>query len=253
MLVLLAAIFPLTATFSAQSVSTNQDVVNHARRSYYNLPRHGFNGFQANIEPNWEVTLGYAATPDNLTVFRDVRFSINVDAKGAVTLTHEITGNQKTRVERYATEIHNNLQRLVAGVLGTWAFFMIRSPFPESQIKILTVDKEYRLFYTEESNEVMLTLTTDCLITEAKVNGPPSIRTITPVFQRTPEGLLLTSYHTVSQPMGQGGMTTLYIKIEYEVVNGMKLPGKIHLKGMHGIEPIEAELRFNQYVLNPHR
>ena len=252
-LALFAAIFSFRPTVSAQSVSTSQDVVNQARRAYYNLASHGFNGFQATIEPNWEVTLGYAATPDNLTVFRDVRFSMNVDAKGAVTLTHEVTGSQKTRVERYAPEIHNNLQRLVAGVFGTWSFFMIRSPFPKIPIETLTVDKVHRLFYTEESTEVMLTLTTDFVITEAKLNRPTSRRTITPVFQKTSEGLLLTSYHTVSQPVGQGGKTTLYIKIEYEVVGGMKLPSKIHLKGMHGIEPIEAELRFSQYVPNSHR
>jgi hypothetical protein len=29
----------------------------------------------------------------------------------------------------------------------------------------------------------------------------------------------------------------------------MKLPSKIHIKGMYGAEPIEAELRFSQYVL----
>jgi len=252
-LVLFASISSLTATVSAQSVSSDQDVVHQARRAYYNLARLGFSGFQATIEPNWEVTLGYAANPDNLTVFRDVRFSMNVDARGAVTLTHEVTGSQKTRVERYAKEIHNNVQRLVAGVFGTWAFFMIRSPFPESQIQILTLNKEYRLFYTEESTEVILTLTSDFLVAEAKLNGSTSRRTITPVFQKTSEGLLLTGYHTVSQPVGQGGKTTLYVKIEYEVVSGMKLPSKIHLKGMHGIEPIEAELRFNQYVPNPHR
>ena len=63
----------------------------------------------------------------------------------------------------------------------------------------------------------------------------------------------MAGYHSVSQPVGQGGKTTLYHKIEYEDVSGMKLPSKIHLKGMHGIEPIEAELRFNQYVPNPHR
>jgi hypothetical protein len=29
----------------------------------------------------------------------------------------------------------------------------------------------------------------------------------------------------------------------------MKLPGKVHVRGMYGVEPIEADPKFKKYVL----
>lgn len=56
-------------------------------------------------------------------------------------------------------EIHYNVQLLVSSFFGTWAFFMFRSPFPELQIRVERLGKDYRLFDRVESIEVRLTMT----------------------------------------------------------------------------------------------
>jgi hypothetical protein len=76
-----------------QTATTPQDVLNQARDAYYSLARKGFKGFSAAVEPNWEVILAQTATPANLKLFRDVRFSIVVDANGVVTVSHELGPN----------------------------------------------------------------------------------------------------------------------------------------------------------------
>jgi hypothetical protein len=250
-LVSLVTICASTVPFAAHLSPTNGgDVIDRARGAYYNLTRHGFDGFQARIEPNWEVILAQTATPQNLKAFHAVRFSITVDARGAVIVRHEIEDKQKTGVERYVNQIHDDVQRLVASFFRTWGFFMIGSPFPESQVKIETSDKQYHVFYTLQSDEDMLTMSDDLLIGEARFSGLTSKRAIRPIFLKTSQGLLLTNYHTDYEPIGPGIKLTSETSVVYQDVSGMKLPNRIYIKGMYGSELYEAEFTFNQFVMN---
>ena len=218
---------------------------------YYNLRRQSFNGFQATIEPNWEVILADTATEENLKVFRAVHFFMTVDARGAVTLRHEVDEKQRTKVKPYLSQIHDDVQRLLAGFFRTWSFFMIDSAFPETQIKLERVGAQHIVSYTFRSDQVVLNMSPDFVLTEGRFSGPTSRRVINPIFQMTSEGFVLTGYQTVFEPVAAGVRSTLETRVEYQDVTGMKLPNKIHIKGMYGSEPIEAELRFTQYVLPP--
>jgi hypothetical protein len=239
----LLLILSVTVSISAHSVRCGDpDVIGQARDAYYNLTRQGFYGFDAALDPNWEVILGPTATNENLKVFRALRFSITVDARGAVTVTHAVVSTDRTRLQPYIKQIDYNIQRLVKPILGTWAMFMVNSPFPENQVRLENSGNSYHLFYTTESRDVMLTMTSDLLITEWKITDATAKRTIKPVFQKTTDGLLLTGYQSVFEPLGEGKKTTLEVNIGYQLVSGMKLPRKIQFKGMYGDEPVEAEV-----------
>jgi hypothetical protein len=227
--------------------TANQDIVSQARSAYYSLASKEFKGFNATIEPNWEVILAQTATPSTLKVFRAVQFSMVVDANGAVTVTHEIGADAaKPDLQPTVNRIHYDVQRLVTGFFNTWRIFVVGSPFPQSasEAKIENAGKQYRVSYTTQSGDVTIALTSDWLITEWTVNGPTLKRTVKPQFQQTADGLLLTGYHGVSESAGAGTKTTLDFKIEYQDLRGMKVPRKVRLNGMHGSEPVEAELVF---------
>jgi hypothetical protein len=244
----LLTILALTVALDANAqVTANQSVVGQARSANYNLTRKGFKGFTATIEPNWEVILAHTATPENLKVFRAMHFSMIVDPNGAVTVSYEAGANAaRPELQSVMKQIHYDLQRLVTGFFNTWRMFMVSSPFPETenQIKIETPDKQYRLNYTMQSGEVMLMMTSDFLITEWILSGPTATRTIKPHFQKTVDGFLLSGYGEVSQPISAGIKTTLEFNIEYQDVSGIKLPHKVRFSGMHGTEPVAAELLF---------
>lgn len=221
MVVAFVAIFALAIVASAQSVSADkQDVTGRGQGAYYNLRKQGFNGFKSTIDPNWEVILGPTATADNLKVFRAFRFSMTVDANGNAAVTYELVNPDKIPLEPYVNQIHGNVNRLVTSFFRTWAMFVV-SPLPATDL------------------------------TEWKLAGPSGTQTIKPQFQKADAGLLLSSYHTNFEPIAQGIKTDLDVQIEYQEFSGMKLPHKIRIKGVHGGEPIEAELEFNQLMLNP--
>jgi len=228
----------------------SEELLTHARKIYYNLRRLGFNGFQATIEPNWEVILADTATEENLKVFSAVHFFITVDAQGTVTLRHEVDEKQRTRVKPYVTQIHDDVLRLVAGFFRTWSFFTIDSPFPDTQIKIESVGTQHFVSYTFRSDQVVLDMSPDYVLTEGRFVGPTSRRVVNPIFEMTPDGFVLTGYHTVLEPVAAGVRSTMDTRVEYQDVGGMKLPSKIQIKGMYGSEPIEAELKFTRYVPN---
>ena len=248
------AIAVLAIVAAAQSVSTDQnDVIGRAREAYYNLSKHGFNGFKASIEPNWEVTLGPTATPENLKVFRAFRFSMIVDAKGNVTVSHEIVNPEKLRVEPYINQIHGNVNRLVTSFFSTWSTFVVNSPFPEpgSQVKLQDSGKQYQVLYTTQSADATLTMESNLLISEWRLSNQRGKRVVSPRFQKTSHGLLLSGYQSTFEPSAEGLKTTLELQVDYQELSGLKLPNKLRIKGVYGGEPVEAELEFNQYVLNP--
>ena len=227
--------------------ATNQDVISRARSSYYSLAKKGFKGFTATIEPNWEVILAQTATPANLKIFRDVRFTMVVDENGSITVTHELGPNAtKPDLQPTINRIHFDVQRLVTGFFNTWRIFVVSSPFLEieNQIKVEKSRKQYRLSYSTQAGEVTITTTGDLLIKEWNLSGPAVKRTVKPRFQKTADGYLLTSYQGAFEPIGEGIKTNLDFHIEYQDSNGMKIPRKVRFTGLHGSEPVEAELVF---------
>ena len=234
-----------TAGYPCGQLPTEDSVVTRARIAYYSLARKGFKGFTAAVEPNWEVILGGTATPASLKVFRAVQFSMVVDATGAVTVTHEVGPNAaKTDLQPTVNRIHTDVQRLVAGFFNTWRIFVLNSPFPETEIQIETHGAQHKLSYGPQTAKVTIAMNADLKITEWTSIGPSVKRTVKPQFQKTPEGLLLTGYKGTFEPLGDGIKTTLDFKIEYQDVSGMKVPYKVRLSGMHGREPVEAEIVF---------
>jgi hypothetical protein len=226
--------------------AANQGVIGQARSAYYNLTSKGFKGFTATVEPNWEVILADTGTPENLKVFRAVRFSMVVDANGAVTVRHEVSANAtKPKLQPFVNKIQYDVERLISGFFNTWRIFVVNSPFPETeQIKIENSGAENRLSFNMPSGEVMIMMTRDFLITEWSLSGPTGKRTVKPHFQKTFDGFLLTGYQSVFEPINAGIKTTLDFNIEYQDVGGMKLPNKVRFSGMHGTEPVRAELVF---------
>ncbi len=232
------------AVYPQQQPATKQDVITATRTAYYSLARKGFKGFAATIEPNWEVILAQTATPANLKVFRAVQFSMVVDENGAVTVTHEAGANAPSA--EVVNRIHYDVQRLVTGFFNTWRIFMVASPLreTENQIKIENQGKEYRLSYTTQSGQVTIAMTDELLIKETTFSGATLKRTVKPQFQTTADGFLLTDYKQTTEPVGNGIKTTLEFHIQYQDLNGLKVPQKVRLTGMHGSEPVEAELTF---------
>lgn len=238
-------------TMNALAAGNCEEKISAARNAYYNPKSHGFAGFTATIKPNWKVILGPTSTRQNLKVFQSIRFSLEADANGAVKVTRDFAENA-AGAEAYIKEIQENLQRLVSGFFGIWSVFTITSPFPaesENSLKFENAGNECRVFYSTNTTDVVLAMTDANVISELKLNSPRARRTIKPVFEKTSEGLLIKGYHSLFEPIGAGMKSDLKVAIEYQEVDGIKLPSKLELRGKLGADPIAAELSFDEMRL----
>ena len=242
----LLLILALTAsTYPRDQSTTNENVLSRARTVYYSLARKNFKGFSAAVEPNWDVILGNSATPASLKIFRAVQFSMVLDEKGAVTVTHEVGPDAaKADLQPTVNRIQTDVQRLVGGFFNTWRIFVWNSPFPETDIQVENSGSQYNLSHATQAGKVTITMNSELVITQWTVLGPTVKRTVKPQWQKTDEGLLLTGYKGTFEPLGDGIKTILNFNIEYQDVSGMKVPYKVRLGGTHGSEPVEAELVF---------
>jgi hypothetical protein len=145
------------------------------------------------------------------------------------------------------------VQGLVSGFFGIWTVFTITSPFPEngSPTQVDNPAKQCRLVFRSDPADVVLAMNSELLITELMLNTPTARRTIKPFFEKTSEGLLLKGYQSLFEPVGVGVKTESEVTIEYQDVDGIKLPHKLQIRGLLGREPIAAVLTFTEYVLNP--
>jgi hypothetical protein len=244
LLTILTVTIPVDA---GDQVATHQDVVAKARSSYYSLTKKGFKDFTGTIEPNWKVILADTANRENLKIFRSIRFSIVVNAEGVVTVSYEVGADAaKPALQPFVKRIHSDLQRLVAGFFNTWRMFTLSSPFPtkENLIKVENLSNQYRFTGNMSSGVVVISMTGDFAITEWNLSGPTAKRMIKPRFEKTGAGFLLTGYESFFDPIGEGIGTELNFDIEYQDVNGFKIPHKVRLSGVHGTEPVESELVF---------
>lgn len=245
----LLSIYFLTIPFAVQS--PNDELIAKTRRDLYNLNRQGFHGFKASVEPNWEVILGPTAAPESLRIFRAVRFDLTVDANGAITLTHNVADAEKNRVQPYLQQIDDDVRRLLATFFNIWSIFAVRSPFPETQTQINIEQRgtHYFVSYSAPPSDVYITLGSDLVVAEWKLSGPKAKQTIKPRFANSDAGLVLTGYQSLFEPAGDGIKTSMEVNIEYQDVGSLKLPHKVRFRGVHGKEPVEAELRFEQCTL----
>ena len=232
-------------------------IIAQARQAYYSLSRFGLIEFQSNIQPNWEVVLKdeLAANPsaaqESLRLLNGLHFPIRLDPKGNVKVDHIADfPPPNERVAAGFKQIYGGMEQAVSGFFETWNLFMLNSPFPEvdSEYQLEDLGGQYRLSYQEGAADVVTTMTGDLAITEIKVSATEFKSSIKPHFMKTEKGYVLTAYEGNYQPVTGPGATRLNVQLDYQEVNGLQLPRKLHLDGVYeGRNPFEMELLFSKY------
>src|SRR5215467_1465303 len=82
--------FAAYAAGACAGQTSDRDVINKARDSYYSLKRLGLIEFRANIRPNWELMLkGEATSPEAMKLLNGLHFSILFGESGNVIVNHQ--------------------------------------------------------------------------------------------------------------------------------------------------------------------
>lgn len=256
LLILICACGLAASTAHGTGRGDKQAIIAQARQAYYSLSRFGLIEFQSNIQPNWELVLKseIAANPsgaqESLRLLNGLHFPMSLDPKGNVKVNHtaDFTPPNEKAAEGFK-QIYAGLDEAMSGFFATWNPFMLSSPFPEvdSEYQLEDLDGEYRLSYKDGTADVVTTMTGDLAITEIKVSATEFKSSIKPRFMKTQKGYVLTGYEATYQPATGPGVTRLSVQLDYQEVNGLQLPRKLHMDGVYDGNSFEMELLFSKY------
>ena len=237
-------------------LANKKEIVKQARAAYYSLRKLGLSEFQANIKPNWEMTLkkeletNPEGAQNGLKMLNGLHFSMTLDPAGNVKVEHRSDAPPPNeQVAAGFNQIYSGMDQAVSGFFATWSLFMLTSPFPavESAYQLEEVNGQYRLSYKEGSSDVATTMNKDLTIIEIVVNSPEFKSTIKPQISKSPKGFLLSGYEGDYKPTSGTGDVQLKVRLDYQQVSGLQLPNKLDMDSVYDGAPTQMQLVFSDY------
>ena len=223
-----------------------------ARGSYYNLPAHGFSRMQCQVTPNWDVVLPKDLEPARrrgaIDRLNQLRFSVSVDAAGVTQVEHGDTGPTPTGgVAPGFARVNTGFDETISGFIGTWTAFMLTSPLPSADSDyVLAKDPAgYRLTYKDGDTTIATTLDRDFVIKTTAVGSSAFSSTITPTLRHETGGWVLAGYIGDYRPTAGPGATHMVVSIDYQTVDGLRIPRLLKLDGDYDGQPVSSDLTFS--------
>jgi len=222
-----------------------------ARESYYNLRRSGLIEFQSNITPNWELLLtGVESKPDVMKFLKGLHFSMSIDSASKLRMEHhadQTPPDQKSIDSR--DQIFEQMDEAVSRFVTTWSVFTLTSPFPEveSDCEVTEAADQYHFFHKEGASEVLTITNKDFMIIEIKVSGHDFKASLKPILEKTEKGFILRGYVANYETPSSARNTVIKVRLEYQEVSGLQLPGKVSVDTLYEGKPAQLEWLFTDY------
>lgn len=223
-------------------------IVNKARARYYNLAAHGVKEFRCDVTPDWKKFL---ASTRNHAVLEDdpelkrlglLRFELQATLSDEAKVTPSTLG--PVTLDDNLMQLITGVKQTVRGFFETWRGFMITNPFDGTEIESLEEGPDgYRISSKAAGLEAKTVMSKDFTITEVLANYGESKVRVAPSFTGTKEGLVLDKVNNEID----GGKTRLVETIEYTEVQGLKLPGKVHIDVTQADGRFVMDVGFSNY------
>jgi len=235
-----------------------KELISQARSMHYSMRREGLDSFQANISVNWEVVLkGQASTPEQKTnalrMLNGLHFGQSFDAAGKSTITHRAdVPAPNAGVQAGYDQIFSGMDQAITGFMDTYKLFMVTSPFPETNSAYTLEDASYgyRLTYKDGNSDVTTRMTKDYEILEMIVNSPEFDSSVRPSYVKMNNQFVMNGYEGDYRPAKtKTGVVKLAATIDHTVVDGIRLPSRLHIKSSIDDMGSESELNFSDYIV----
>lgn len=227
-----------------------REIVKQATQASYSLRQLGLLEFKANMQPNWTLTAkSFAPNPAAMRMLNALLFSVSLGPDGSVKVEHSSSLPIPSDQEESIKQVYVGMDEIVSGFFATWNSFMLTSPFPavDSEYQLQDLGTAYLLTYKESGTDVAITMNKNFSITELKVVTPEFNASIRPEFTKTEKGFVLIGYSADYVPTKGPGKVGLKMDIDYQDVNGFRLPQKLRAHSVYDGQPTETELIFKNY------
>jgi hypothetical protein len=170
-----------------------------------------------------------------------------VNANGGTEVTYNSPDTGDDKVKSGFKDIYKGMKQMMSGFFDTWSPFAFNGlfPDPDSDYRLDDLGSQYRLAYKDGPADVETIMGRDFAISEVKVVSAAFRSSIRPQFSHAAGGFVLTGYNADYEGQSKDESTHLEVAIDYQQVNGVKLPQTLNLKGSYGGSAFLMELRFS--------
>src|SRR5579863_8004534 len=179
MLATFCFLFVLAGLAGTARGATDEEIMQRARQSYYNLKDEGLVKYRCRLVPDWKSMAksltADASAQELFPLLSGERFEVAIGPDGASSISHhsDQTPPNEQAAERLR-KVTGGLEQTVTGFFQMWSVFMFNSPLPDAGESYLLEDlgERYRVTYKVGANDVVTTMTKDLAIDEMKVTTP---------------------------------------------------------------------------------
>lgn len=243
--------FPV-ASASAQTTSDDQ-VVEQARKSYYSLSAAGLKGFRCDVRLDWDAALRSMKTEDAareqlLPLLRQLHFEIAIKPGGAPEISRHFDGTPPD--EQAAQRIRattGHVEQMLGEFLQEWSMFAFGPPLPSTRQNYRLDRAGDDIHITIRSDPVVFeTFNKDYALSEVSFADQHSTATMRPQFSRGDEGYVPTVLDSSIKAAGADEIKN-HIEIAYQTTEGFDLPRTVTVQNYQPAGNVQVQFNFDNY------
>lgn len=248
------AAFLLPLSLAAQVVPPKEAaaLLKRARAAHYNLVDLGFGSLDAGIQPDWEGTLAAARKSDPaaadraVSLLEAIHFHMVVGADGSAKVTHDQVQAPNAQSAQGLSQVYGGMEQMIQGFFQTWGAFELLHPFPEpgQPFQVIAAGEQHVITYKDGETDIETTLGPDLRIINTKFHASGFDSSVQPQFEASPEGFYLVGYQADYRNGKPDEVTRLQVRIDTQMVSGLRVPSRLVLVGSYGETPFNLEVRF---------
>lgn len=245
--------FPAASAFGQ---STNDDqVIEQARKSYYNLHDAGLKGFRCDVRVDWDAALramktDEAAREQLLPLLRQMHFEVAMGPGGAPEISRRFDGTppdeQAMQRLRAAT---GRFEQMLGEFFQEWSMFAFGPPLPSTTQNYRLEQAGDDLHITVRSDPVVFeTLNKDYAIEEVAFAEQHSTATMRPQFKRGEKGYIPTVLDSNIAAAGADEIKN-HVEIAYQNMEGFSLPQTVSVQSTQPAGDVRVQFSFENYQI----
>ncbi|MGI4827065.1 MAG: hypothetical protein ACRYFU_02595 [Janthinobacterium lividum] len=219
-----------------QSTKATTAAFRNARNLYYTPVDQGLQGFQCEVAFNWKQFIEKANsapvqdTDERLHYLQSIKLSVTDDLHGTGSLEWLAPTTAPDASEASITQIRTGLQGLWSGFFQSWNGFYNGELI--SQTDNTSVERTangYHVFTRQGARLAEEQYSNDLTLETLHVGTPEIDSVLSPVFERTPRGRVVTQLNSIVKRPPTAAGTSVKMAVQYAEVNGFQLPSALDI------------------------
>jgi hypothetical protein len=247
------ALLTLPAISAFGQASSNDQIVEQARKAYYNLHDQGLKDFRCEVRVEWDAGSAGKRTdgvvgPEFFPSLDHTHFEAVVGTMGAPQVSLHFDGEPPNDEAAAGTRtMAAGVQRTLAGVLAELSSFLFGPPLPpNANYHLEAQGNRFRITFGSDEVRIVETMNKDHALEEMIVATQKATVSVRPQFKPSEKGFLPVVIDSSVDAAG-ADKTELHAEIVYQTFNGFELPQTVKVSDKQLADGTSVRFNFSNY------